>query len=43
LFKRVKEVLAGLHLSQQSLKNNWKGVTKTIAVAEFAVPVAFRG
>jgi hypothetical protein len=42
LFKRVKEVLAGLHLSQQSLKKDRKGDTRTIAVKEFAVPVAFR-
>jgi hypothetical protein len=26
MFKKVKEELAGLHLSQESLKNTWEGV-----------------
>jgi hypothetical protein len=40
LFRRVKEELAGLHLTQESLKTAWEGVTRTIAEDEFAA--AFR-
>jgi hypothetical protein len=31
LFKKVKEELVGLHLSQQSLRKAWEGVVHTIA------------
>jgi hypothetical protein len=39
-FRKVKEVLAGLHLTQESLKNAWQGVMRTITKDEFAI--AFR-
>jgi hypothetical protein len=32
----MKEQLAGLHLTQESLKSMWEGVTHTIAEDEFA-------
>jgi hypothetical protein len=32
----VKEQLAGLHLTQKSLKSVWEGVTHTIAKDKFA-------
>jgi hypothetical protein len=35
LFQKVKEQLAGLHLTQESLKSVWEGVTHTIAEDEF--------
>jgi hypothetical protein len=35
LFQKVKEQLAGLHLTQESLKSMWEGVTHTIAEDEF--------
>jgi hypothetical protein len=41
LFWKVKEQLAGLHLTQESLKSAWEWVTHTIAEDEFAT--AFRG
>ncbi len=31
LFRKVKEQLAGLHLTQESLRSVWEGVTHTIA------------
>jgi hypothetical protein len=40
LFQKVKEQLAGLHLTQESLRSVWEGVTHTIAQDEFAT--AFR-
>jgi hypothetical protein len=40
LFRKVKEQLAGLHLTQERLKSVWEGVTNTIAEKEFAT--AFR-
>ena len=40
LFRRVKEELSGLTLSQESLKKTWEGVIRTIADEEFAF--AFR-
>jgi len=40
LFKKVKEELAGLTLTQQSLKKTWEGVTRGITAEEFAA--AFR-
>jgi hypothetical protein len=36
LFKKVKEQLAGLHPTQESLKSMCEGVTHTIAKEEFA-------
>jgi hypothetical protein len=36
----VKEELAGLHLTQESLKSAWEGVMRTIGEDEFAT--AFR-
>jgi hypothetical protein len=36
LFQKVKEELAGLHLTQESLKSAWEGVTRTIGEDEFA-------
>jgi len=36
LFRRVKEELAGLSLDQQSLKNTWEGVTRSITAEVFA-------
>jgi hypothetical protein len=36
LFLKVKEHLAGLHLTQESLKSMWEGVMHTIAEDEFA-------
>jgi DNA polymerase III sliding clamp (beta) subunit (PCNA family) len=35
LFRKVKE-LTGLHLTQESLKSAWEGVTHAIAKDEFA-------
>jgi hypothetical protein len=35
LFRKVKEQLAGLHLTQESLKRMWEGITHTIAEYEF--------
>jgi hypothetical protein len=40
LFQKVKEQLAGLHLTQESLRSVWKGVTHTITKYELAI--AFR-
>jgi histone-lysine N-methyltransferase SETMAR len=40
LFRKVKEKLASLHLTQESLKSPWEGVTHTIAEDKFAT--AFR-
>ncbi len=40
LSRKVKEQLAGLHLTQESLRSVWEGVTHTIAEDEFAT--AFR-
>jgi hypothetical protein len=40
MFRKVKEQLAGLHLTQESLKSAWEGVTCTIGEDEFAT--AFR-
>jgi hypothetical protein len=40
LFRKVKEELASLHLTQESLKSTWEGVMRTIAEDEF--PAAFR-
>ncbi len=40
LLRKVKEELAGLHLTQESLKSAWEGVTRTIGEDEFAT--AFR-
>jgi hypothetical protein len=37
LFIKVKKELAGLHLTQDSLKSNWEGVVRTIAEDEFAI------
>jgi hypothetical protein len=31
LFRKVKKELAGLHLSQQSLRKAWEGAMRTIA------------
>jgi hypothetical protein len=36
LFWKVKEQLAGLYLTEESLKSVWEGVTHTIAEEEFA-------
>jgi hypothetical protein len=36
LFRKVKEQLAGLHLTQESLRSVWEGATHTIAKDEFA-------
>jgi histone-lysine N-methyltransferase SETMAR len=41
LFKRVKEELAGLSLSQHTIKNIWEGVVRSISAEECAA--AFRG
>jgi hypothetical protein len=35
LFQKVKKQLAGLHLTQESLKSMWEGVMHTIAEDEF--------
>jgi hypothetical protein len=35
LFRKVKEQLAGLHLTQESHKSVWEGVTHTIVEDEF--------
>jgi hypothetical protein len=35
LFQKVKEQLASLHLTQESLKSVWEGVTHTITEDEF--------
>jgi hypothetical protein len=40
LFSRVKEKLAGLTLMQESFKNNWEGVVRSIAKEDYAA--AFR-
>jgi hypothetical protein len=40
LFRKVKEELAGLHLTQESLKNAWEGVMRTITKQDF--PTALR-
>jgi hypothetical protein len=40
LFWKVKEQLAGFHLTQESLKSMCEGVTHTIAEEKFAT--AFR-
>ena len=40
LFTKVKQQLAGLSLTQESLKKTWGGVSRTIIVDEFAA--AFR-
>jgi hypothetical protein len=37
LFRKVKEELAGLHLTQDSLKSAWEGVMRNITEDEFAV------
>jgi hypothetical protein len=36
LFRRVKEELAGIRLTLESLKKSLEGVTRTISVDEFA-------
>ena len=36
LFRRVKEDLANLSLNQESLKNAWEGVTRSITAEVFA-------
>jgi hypothetical protein len=38
LFWKVKEQLAGLHMTQKSLKIVWEGLTHTIAEDEFVTP-----
>jgi hypothetical protein len=40
LFRRVKEELAGIRLTPESLKKSWEGVLRTIGADEFAA--AFR-
>jgi histone-lysine N-methyltransferase SETMAR len=40
LFRRVKEELAGVRLSPETIKKAWEGVMRGIAMEEFAV--AFR-
>jgi histone-lysine N-methyltransferase SETMAR len=40
LLRKQKEQLAGLHLTQESLRSVWEGVTHTIVKDEFAT--AFR-
>jgi hypothetical protein len=40
LFRRVKEELAGIQLSPETIKKAWEGVVRGIAVEEFAI--AFR-
>jgi hypothetical protein len=40
LFQKVKEQLAGLHLTQESLKSMCEGVTHTITEEKFTT--AFR-
>jgi hypothetical protein len=40
LFRRVKEELAGLTLSQETIKKAWEGVIKNIVKEHFAA--AFR-
>jgi predicted acetyltransferase len=40
LFRKVKEQLAGLHLTQENLKSAWEEVIRTICEDEFAT--AFR-
>jgi histone-lysine N-methyltransferase SETMAR len=40
LFRRVKEELAGIRLSPETIKKAWEGVVRDIAMEEFAV--AFR-
>ena len=37
LFRKVKELLAGITLSQESLKTAWEGVGRSISKEEFAV------
>ena len=41
MFKRVREELSGHTLSQEDIKKDWEGVSRTITVEEFAV--IFRG
>jgi hypothetical protein len=36
----VKEELAGLHLTQESLKSSWEGVMRTIDEDKFATSAA---
>jgi hypothetical protein len=36
LFSRVKEKLAGLTLTQESFKNSWEGVVRSIAKKDYA-------
>jgi len=38
LLKKVKEELAGLSFNQDSLKNNWEGVSRDITADELAQP-----
>ncbi len=40
MFRRVKEELAGLWLTPESLKKSWEGVLRNIGTDEFAA--AFR-
>jgi hypothetical protein len=40
LFRKVKEELAGLHLTQETLKSACEGLMRTIAEDEFVI--AFR-
>jgi hypothetical protein len=40
MFRKVKEALAGITLDQESLKNAWEGVIRTITADDFAT--AFR-
>jgi hypothetical protein len=40
LFRRVKEELAGVRLTPETIKTAWEGVVRGIAAEEFAV--AFR-
>ena len=41
MFKRVKEELADHTLSQEDIKKDWEGVSRTITVEEFTI--IFRG
>jgi hypothetical protein len=36
LFRKVNEQLAGFHVTQESLRSVWEGVTHTIAEDEYA-------
>jgi hypothetical protein len=40
LFRRVKEELAGIQLTPETLKKTWYGVTRSIGIDKFAA--AFR-